>query len=300
MCQHHRRLWILLAIAGASLWGAPTGAQIPSTDIWLADLHVAGSEIRIGRPTNVTRRIGYDNQPCFLPDSRGFLYTRGDSNGTDIYRYDRASKRSIQVTETSESEYSPTPWGGHGGFCTVRVESDSTQRLWRFESDGSRPRLVLATVDSVGYFAWLDRSTVALFVVGSPHTLRIVDIESGREKVVARDIGRSLLRIPRNGDLSYLVHEPGTDPPTYAFFAWKADGFPAERLIPALATGQDAAWIDDVLVMADAGKLYGSRPFDGPGWLEVADFAAYGISSITRVAVSPDHRWIAVVVAEAP
>lgn len=300
MCQYRRWLGFWVTILCAYLHGAPAGAQVPSTDIWLTDLRVSGNEIRVGRPTNVVRRAGYDNQPCFLPDSRGFLYTRGDSNGTDIYRYDRASKRSVQVTETSESEYSPTPWGGHGEFCAVRVEADSTQRLWRFESDGSHPRLVLAAVDSVGYFAWLDKSTVALFVVGSPHTLRIVDVESGREKVVARDIGRSLMRIPRNGELSFLVHDPGTDPSTYTFFSWKADGFPTDRLIAALGTGQDAAWIGDTLVMAESGKLYGSHPFDGPGWLEIADFAAYGISGITRIAVSPDHRWIAVAAAEAP
>ncbi len=300
MCQYRRCLSFSIALVCAGLRGSPAAAQVPSTDIWLADLRVGGGEIQVGRPTNVVRRVGYDNQPCFLPDSRGFLYVQGDSNGTDVYRYDRVSKRTIQVTETRESEYSPTPWGGHGQFCAVRVEADSTQRLWRFESDGSRPRLVLAAVDSVGYFAWLDRSTVALFVVGNPHTLRIVDVESGREKVVARDIGRSLLRIPRNGELSFLVHEPGTDPPTYAFLSWKADGFPTARLIAALGAGQDAAWIDDMLVMADAGKVYGSHPFEGPGWLEIADFAAYGISGITRIAVSPDHRWMAVVAAESP
>lgn len=300
MCQRWNRLWIWIPFVAASVLGAPARAQMPSTDIWLADMRVHGKEIRFGRPENVVRRVGYDNQPCFLPDGRGFLYTRGDSNGTDIYRYDRPSKRIFQVTHTPESEYSPTPWGRRGDFCTVRVEADSTQRLWRFESDGSSPELVLANVDSVGYFAWLDRSTLALFVVGNPHTLRIVDVETGREKVVARDIGRSLLRIPRNGELSFLVHEPGTDPAAYAFFSWKADGFPLERLIPALGSGQDAAWIDDVLVMADGGKLYGSRPYDGPGWLEIADFAAYGITGITRIVVSPDHRWIAFVAAESP
>jgi hypothetical protein len=257
--------------------------------------------VQVGKPEHATSRTGYENQPYFLPDSRGFLYTRGDSNGTDIYRYERAARRSVELTHTSESEYSPTPlYHQNGAFCTVRVESDSTQRLWRFDADGSRPTLLLAAVDSVGYFTFLDPKTVALFVLGTPPTLRIVDVESERETVVASDIGRALYRIPRIDLLSFVIHDAGTDPPTYTFFAWKADGIPLERLIPARGTGQDAMWIDDVLVMADGGKLYAARPAVGPGWLEIADFEAHGITGITRVVASPDHHWIAFVAAESP
>ncbi len=301
MCQKRIRLGLYAAVAFASLITTSARAQLPSTDIWLSDIKITGDGVQLGKPVNVVRRAGYDNQPCFLPDSRGFLYARGDSNGTDVYRYERASKRIVQVTNTRESEYSPTPiYKGDGAFCAVRVEADSTQRLWRFDADGSDPRLVLAAVDSVGYFTWLDRSTLALFIVGDPSTLRIVDAESARERVIARDIGRPLYRIPRNGQLSFAIHDEKSDPPTYTFFAWDTDGVPLERLIPALDGGQDAAWVDDTLLMASGGKLYASHPYTGPGWLEVADFAAYGITGITRLAVSPNHRALAFVAAEAP
>lgn len=301
MCQAKNSLSIVVVLACVALRGGVAGAQVPSTDIWLAELETNGKEWVVGRPENVTRRTGYDNQPGFLLDGKGFLYTRGDSNGTDIYRYDRPKKRFVQITTTPESEYSPTPLRNLGGdFCAVRVESDGAQRLWRFASDGSEPRLVTARVDSVGYFAWLDASTVAMFVVGDPHTLRIVDVATERETVIARDIGRALHRIPKRGQLSFLLHDAGSDPATFAFYTWGLDEAPPEHLIQAVGTSQDAAWLGDTLVMSDGTKLFGVRPFEKPEWREFADLGAYGLAGITRVAISPDGEWIAIVAAETP
>jgi hypothetical protein len=141
---------------------------------------------------------------------------------------------------------------------------------------------------------------VALFVVGEPHTLRIVDVPTGRETTVARDIGRALHRVPRSGDLSCLIHDPESEPPTYAFWTWHPGARGTTWLIAAVGGGQDAVWIGDTLVMADGSKLYRARPFDAPDWSEVADIGPHGVSGITRLAVSPDQRWIAFVAAESP
>jgi len=303
------RVILLCAVTGS--WPASVGGQVPSTDIWVAPLSVDRPrqrgevrpvhDIHVGEAVNVTRRIGYDNQPRFSNDGKSFLYTRSEERGgTDIYRYEIGAGRSLRVTETLESEYSPTPMGRmKDGFCAVRVESDSTQRVWRFDSDGSDPRLVLAHVDSVGYFEWLDRNTLALFVVGEPHTLRLVDVSSELEVVEANDIGRALLRSPRGG-LTFLVRVAQSEPAAYEFFLWtESRPFPT-LLVPAHGGGQDAAWIGETLVMAEGSTLYASRPFDGPSWLPLVDLAPYGVSAITRIAVSPDRRWLAVVGAEMP
>ncbi|PYP63416.1 MAG: hypothetical protein DMD37_06350, partial [Gemmatimonadetes bacterium] len=149
--------YLLLAMQAAA---AP-----PATDIYLADLRVVDGRVQVGTPVNVTARPGYDNQPFFLPDGGAFLYTsiRADSQA-DIYRYDLRTATSVRLTATRESEYSPTPLPDGSGFSAVRVEADSTQRLWAFDWDGARPRLVLDSIKPVGYHAWGDARTVALFV----------------------------------------------------------------------------------------------------------------------------------------
>jgi hypothetical protein len=295
------------------------GAQVPDSDIWVADVLGEGTSLHLGTPVNVTHRPGYDNQPCFLyrngpvtdvPTTPvGFLFTSADSLGaTDIYQWDPKTDVIARVTHTPESEYSPTPfggvWKGPAGFYTVRVEADSTQRLWRFDIDGSNPRLVMADVDSVGYFAWIDEGHVAAFVLGNekkkqPHTLRVIDVATQTETIVARDIGRAIHLIPGTGDISFTVHE---DDETYRFFVLKQGGRTGTPLIDAMGTGQDAAWLGATMLMSAGTRLYAATPGSGWGssgqrgvWRPVVDFADIGITGITRIAVSPGHQQIAFV-----
>lgn len=285
----------------SSVFPAPGGprGQVPDTDIWVADLAVSGDSIRIHNPRNLTRRPGYDNQPAFLPDGRGFLYAAADSAGrTDVYRCDLADGRIVRVTRTPESEYSPTPLSAPAtGFCAVRVEADSTQRLWRFDDDGSNPLPVMASVDSVGYFAWLDDGRVAVFVLGNegrgePHTLRLADVATQRETVVARDIGRFIARVPGTRDLSYIARR---DDGAWEFRLLAAGRDAPRPLIGVPGDGQDAAWLDDTLLSARGTAVFAAHPLRSDAWWPVADLGAAGVTAITRIAVSPARDHIAFV-----
>ncbi len=268
----------------------------PATDIYLADLHIAQGRTSVGVPVNVTARPGYDNQPSFLPDGRAFLYTsiRADSQA-DIYRYDIAAKTSTRLTATRESEYSPTPLPDGSGFSVVRVEADSTQRLWAFGLDGSRPRLVLDSIKPVGYHAWADGHTLVLYVLGSPSTLQIADASSPRARgaVVARDIGRSLQRIPGRASVSFLQRDSAAGPSL-------AELDTRTRRVTKLVTSPQGAeffvWTPDGIALTASGtKLYQWDPRRGPTWEEVADFAAAGLTNVTRLAVSPTGDRLAIV-----
>ena len=294
--QYMRLVGLILTLA---VTVPPAIAQPPSVDIWVADLQVTGDEIRLGTPRNATHRPGYDNQPCFLAGGSELLFVAADSSGqTDVFRFDVVSNTTTRVTFTPESEYSPTPLAAPGdGFVTVRVEADSTQRLWQFDMDGSNPRLVASEVDSVGYFAWWDEHTLVVFVVGSPHTLRLVDVATQKETVVARDIGRSILVAPGGRGVSFLSRE---DDDTYAFqlLPLPSTAGGPRPLIEAVGDGQDAAWIGETLVMAGGAKLFAARPFENSDWREIADFTGAGITKVTRIAVSPDRRRVALVATE--
>lgn len=267
--------------------------QLPGTDIWLAPLDVAGEGVTVGPGRNVTARPGYDNQPCFLAGG-GFLFSSGDTTGTDVFVWD-AAHGIRPVTRTPESEYSPTLLpAGSAGFCAVRVEADGAQRLWRFDMDGGKARLVMADVDSVGYFEWVDDHTLALFVVGEPHTLRIVDVPSQKETVVARDIGRFIRRVPGTRDVAYTLHQPDD---TFRFMVLAAGTNQSKPLIGG-AGGQDAVWADDWLIATAGTEIFAVRPAAGGDWTRVADVTAWGAAGPTRLAVSADQGTLAVVCAE--
>ncbi|MDX1394273.1 MAG: hypothetical protein R3195_07780 [Gemmatimonadota bacterium] len=272
----------------------PTGiaGQSPDTDVYLAEISSSGASVSFAGWTNVTAREGYDNQPSFTPDSRAVLYTVQEDGQTDIYRYDVETGSTSRVTDTPESEYSATVMPDGERFSVIRVEADSTQRLWSFRMDGSSPELVLTDVAPVGYHAWLDDTTLGLFVLGQPATLRIADVTTGEATLRAHAIGRSLHRVPGRTAVSFLHRDGGIA----TLRTLDPHSGTARVIGEPVAGSQDYAWTPDgVILMGSGSRLYALDPLTDTEWREVADLADAGIDGITRLAVSPDGRRIAVV-----
>lgn len=285
----------LAGVAAVVLRAAPAPAQLPGTDIYLAPLYERDGKVVVGAPANVTGRAGYDNQPWFIDDTAFWFSSAVDtSEATDVYRYDIPAASIVRVTDTPESEYSPTLVPGGKGFSCVRVELDGAQRLWRFDLDGANPRVIAAGVDSVGYHAWRDDHTVAVFIVGSPHSLRVVDTDSGAETLVALDIGRALHRVPHSDEISFMQRTGDT----WTLARLDADTGAVTPFATALAGSQDCAWTPGGnLLMAREGVVY-VLDRERDRWSPVTAFGDPGLAALTRLAVDPAGRWLAVVAAE--
>lgn len=278
----------------AGLLGLCAGAAAGqgSTDLFLVELSRDGGALHVTAARRVTDRDGYDNQPQFTPDGRAILYTSIDAAGqADIRRWDLATGRDAAFTHTApESEYSATPMAG-GRFSVIRVEADSVQRLWSFAADGTDPRLVLPGVAPVGYHAWLDDDHLALFVLGQPATLVLATVSTGETHTLARDIGRSLHRIPGSGRVSYVQRTDGRgeirafDPATGS----------SERLVEQVDGNEFHAWLADATLLSARGSTLLAWRAGAADWAPVADLAPFGIADISRLAVSPDGRHLAVV-----
>ena len=297
---------IIAGALGAAAWGSdappesrssgPLPPGPPGTDVWLATLTSTPEGMpSIGTPANVTERLGYDNQPYFLPDGSGFWFTAVDehSGQADIWRYDITSSAVAQVTQSApESEYSATPLPDGSGISVIRVEADSTQRLWRFDADGRNAAVLIPDVAPVGYHEWADERTVVMFVLGDPATLQIWNQGLGLLPVAAHDVGRSIQPIPGSHDVSYVQrHADGT-----SSIMRLRPGTGKSELLTATPDGGDFhAWTPDgVLLMGRGSSLVAWKPGSGSEWTEVANFADIGMT-ISRLAVSPDAAHIAMV-----
>ena len=269
----------------------------PQTDIYVADLSVFDGLYYLGDVRNVTNRPEvYDNQPLFTPDSRSILYTAahddGDDGQTEIHRYYLSSGRTTRVTRTPESEYSPTPIPGDRAISVIRVEADSTQRLWRFTMEGMDAEVVLRDVAPVGYHAWGNERSVLLFVLGDPPTLEMADATTGLSEVVADRIGRSLHKIPNRNAWSFVERVSDEE-------SWISDlnigTHEIGRLIQTPDGGDDHAWTPEgVLLMASAGQILHWDPEVDDDWRAMADLRHMNLT-FTRLAVSPDGTKIAMV-----
>lgn len=281
--------------ASATPAPSPQPQPPPSTDIYLVPLAGAGLELRAGSPRRATDWEGYDNQPSFTPDGRALLYTsiRADAQA-DIYRHDLSKNTSERLTQTPESEYSPTVTPDGKFFSVIRVERDGTQRLWKFPLAGGEPALVLEKTKPVGYHVWADRDTLMLFVLGEPVTMQLVDTGTELTGTVSTNIGRGLARVPGAEKISY-VHKVSADEWLVKEFDLKTHR--KTTLVRTLAGSEDYAWTPDgTLLMAQGTKLYAWRPGGPADWKEIADLSSAGLGRLTRLAVSPRGDLLAVVV----
>lgn len=279
-------LFVSLAAVASAQPPSPGRPAPPPPDVYLVSVTLDRETPKIGVPLNITDRAGYDNQPSFTSDQKGVLFTSvRDDAQADIYRYDIATKQSTRVTTTApESEYSATSIEGGRAISVVRVERDSTQRLWRFPLDGSAPTVILERVRPVGYHAWADDHTLALFVLGSPNTLQLADTRSGASETLVSGIGRSLHRIPGTNRISFVRKVSATE---WWIESLDPSSREMKRLMQLPEGVEDYAWFPGgSIICGRDGRLLWWSGKSGTEWKEIADLASSGVKGITRLAVS--------------
>jgi dipeptidyl aminopeptidase/acylaminoacyl peptidase len=288
-------LGVLLLPSGIAVAQTPSPSPTPIpliSDIFIIDLKHNQGKIKLGNPVRITNWAGYNNQPSFLPDGQGIFYTSIRDKQADIYRYDIRAASSTQITNTHESEYSPTLMPDGKSISVVRVEGDGTQRLWKFPLAGGSPSLILENIKPVGYHLWVDDHTLALFVLGKPNTLQLVDLRSGKAEVIVDNPGRILRRVPHENKFSFVQKVSDQE---WLIKTLDLKTRSIATFIKTFPGIEDYAWTPaGVLLMADGSKVFARRKSDF-AWVELADFSNAGLKNITRIAVSPKGDRIAIV-----
>jgi len=279
-------------------------AAPPASDIVIVDIKkhhdykTGADDLSFGAPRKITDFAGYNNQPFFMPDGKSILYTSIRNKQADIYRYDLQTGTTTQVTNTPESEYSPTLMPDKKNISVVRVEADGkTQRLWKFPLDGGPPSLILEDIKGVGYHLWVDDHTLALFIVGGsgkPNYLEIYDTRARKSEFIVENPGRVMRQVPNKNAFSF-VHKVAND-------HWEVKAFDlrtrtSASLMATVPGSEDYAWLPDGrLLMAKDSTLFIVTPPSEKGWVRADDFAVTGLAGITRIAVSAKGDRLAMVV----
>jgi WD40 repeat protein len=242
----------------------------------------------------LTKRAGYDNQPCFTSDNRYLLYSAIQADlEADIFRIDLASGKEERLTKTPQSEFSPTPLPDGSGFSAVCVESDSTQRLWRFPYKG-KPAPILEKVKGVGYHAWADSDRLILFLLHDPYLLVLANAHTGDTTVVAQNIGRSMAPIPGRPEMSFVQVEGSKK--------WISSFDPSTRKIERISLlpegSEDFAWTPGGRLLTAQGLILSEWNPDQKQWETLTVLGNQVPGKITRLAVSPDGKWLALVADE--
>lgn len=273
-------------------------ASAPGSEIFLASLDTSEDDLQVGSLERMTDRPGYDNQPAFSLNGTSLLWTSVREGQADIFRFPLTEESADEegafpLTHTPVSEFSPTP-RTDGGMSVVRVEFDGRQRLWHYTSQGAPVDPILPEADSVGYHAWLDRHRLALFMLGSPPTLHLVNLATDTDTVVASNVGRSLQPVPDRSAVSFIQID---DDSTTSIHVLDGDSFQTQRLTstPGEGTGVFHAWTPDgrLLMAVDSELMAWSS--DEDEWRTVTSLDTLDVS---RLAVDPAGSRLALVAAE--
>lgn len=161
--------------------------------------------------------------------------------------------------------------------------------------DGSDPQVLISALKPVGYHAWLGPTRLAAYVLGTPSTLHVVDSDGLHDEVRAHDIGRALQRVPGKDAFSYTQRDS-------AHALWislqQVNSESETMLIKAAPDNEYHTWTPDAtLLTVTAGMLvrWNGALDASRAWVPVADLTKFGVRNVTRLAVSPDGKWLAFV-----
>jgi dipeptidyl aminopeptidase/acylaminoacyl peptidase len=291
------RLLLSAFLASFILIFSPLGAQTIETDILLFDVISGDKGRELTNMTKVTDRPGYDNQPFFTADGNYILFSSDrDTGQTEIYRYEIATGNTTRLTFSDESEYSPTvsPDGKYLTF--VRLERDSTQRLWRSKLDGTKAKPLMADVEDVGYYCWINRKEVAVWTV-TDTMLSIVKIKDQLLRPIEKGAGRSFVLDSKLTKMDYLKLNPRTQEHMvmqYTFITGVKDS-----LVTTWKETQDiTSHADGEILIGHHGALYAFLPDSDTEWQHWANLSSHRVTKFYRLATSPDGKKIAVVTYE--
>lgn len=274
-------LTVILALFATQLYAQ----GLPGNDIWL--LKPGTGETAV----NITQRLGYDNQPWFSPDGNLIYYTYGDAQQTDIYSYDLNTGQHSNISQSSESEYSPTPIPGQNALSMIRVAEDQLQFLARLNLDNGEFDILLPDVQPVGYHTWYKPDKVALFILGDSFTLHTATSGESTSQQRADNIGRGMRTHPHTGEILFVDqnHTPWT------IAALNPDTNIIRQVMPLFPNGQDfEVDTQGVFWTGNGSRLY-KRAESDDRWHLVEELKSSGVNNISRLAIHPNGSLIAVV-----
>ena len=265
-----------------------------NTEVYLFDLISLDDKYTIVNPVNISNNPGYDNQPSFMKNGRSILFASTRNDQTDIVSYNIRTGKSTWLTDSEGSEYSPVQIGSSNSFSAIRLDKDGTQLLYKYSMYSNKGRVLIPEL-KVGYHGWVDRNQILAFVLGEPSTLQLFSLKSGNSQILDKKIGRSIHKIPQTYLMSYVSKKTEL---------WTINSLDTETgvtdiIVPTRKGSEDLAWAPSGIIFMGAGNiLYQFDPKYNSDWIALTDITVFGLSGITRLAVSPKEDKIVIVVAE--
>jgi hypothetical protein len=284
-------LWLLFTVMTGDTLGQP------GTEILLFDFEAHEGTFKLSAPRNISEHIGYDNQPYFHPTLPLLYYVSADTSGnTDIveFNYETRNKRKLQAT--SEREYSPQTTPDNKFISCIIQRENGAQDLGKYPIEGGTATVLINNL-TVGYHAWLDHNSVAVFTLPQPFSLHLINFATKKDSTIASSIGRSLHKVPGKNALSFVQKVNDEK--------WEIKSFDAAQkkistIVKSISSQEhDMAWTSDgKIIMSNENKIFFYDTSINEDWMEIIIQSTIPLNIITRLAVNSKGDKMALVVNE--
>ncbi|WP_299390365.1 DUF6265 family protein [uncultured Gelidibacter sp.] len=264
----------------------------PNTEVFLFDLNPKKETLQLSNIKNISNNEGYDNQPSFI-DNESILFAGSRNGQTDIIKYDLNYGLKTWICFTEGGEYSPLKIPNQDAVAAIRLDPDGKQRLYRYNLNNSTNEVILDTL-VVGYHVWSNENQIVSAVLENDYlSLYVSNLKTKENKRVATHIGRSLHQIPNSNLISFI--SKNTTGPSEIKSLNPANGT-IKTIATALPGVEDMYWLEiGQILMTKGDAIYKLNTRNPTEWNEVATLKEFGISNLSRLAISPNGKKLAIV-----
>jgi len=266
-------------------------AQNPTT-VSVFDMEMVYEGLELYNQRQIPSEGAYNNQPSFISDQ--LLLLSAERNGqTDILEYDIATKKKRWITDTESSEYSPQKLPGTDAVAAVQLAKNGNQRLYKYTPDGLATKLIDSL--SFAYFVPIDSENIIGTILQNKYMdLVKVDSNSQNSELIITNVGRGIQKIPNSNSVSYTLVNNENIFDVYVVPTTDLDN---TYFITKLPVGvQDYVWLTKNQILVGKGnQLFLYDIYGEDKWIPIASLKHFNLKEITRMAVSPSGKRIAIV-----
>lgn len=261
--------------------------------VFVFDIQINDDQAELSNFQEIPHEKGYNNQPSFISDEE-ILFSSTNNNQADIRKYNLKSN-SLQWIhpQTEGGEYSPQIIPESEAVAAVRLDLDGLQRLYKYDLKNNTNTLLIPNLP-VAYFIFYDAETLLATVLNEDDMdLVKIDLAENSSEVLFSHAGRNLGKIPNSEWVSYTLINEAEEMDLYTYDFKTGESV----FICQLPYGvQDYVWLDDSKILAASGyRLFLFDTWEESEWNYAGSAEKFGVDGITRMALSPNGKKLAVV-----
>lgn len=264
----------------------------PNTDVFIFDLNTSKGKFELSNFKNISNNQGYDNQPSFI-DNNTILFAGTRNGQTDIVKYNIQYDSKIFINHTEGSEYSPLKIPNQKAVSAIRLEKNGDQKLHKYNLRNGESEILIEDI-VIGYHTWFSPNLLVSSVLeDNKLALYSSKVSTLLHTKLHDNIGRSLHKIPNSRNISFIDK---TNSEVWEIHSINPITEERSSIVATLPKSEDMCWLPDgTILMGHENKLYTYKPGKDVDWKEVASLEANKIKNITRLAISPDGKKLAIV-----